>query len=186
MKKLIIIIPLIMLISGCIVIEERYRTPGPRVAPVEYYDYYPSYYSSYYGYYPYPNFYWMGTSWWNPFWYYGFYNYYYGWYSPSYGRYYHYYPRRYYRGSDTITKGQLRDPNKTRVSGRNIRTVDRKSASSLSRGKSKTSIRGRVSRVRPSRVRSIKSTRRSSVSRTRSSVSRTRSSGSKSSVKKKK
>jgi len=185
MKKLIIIIPLIMLISGCVVIEERYRMSGPRVETVRYYDYYPSY--SHYGFYRDPFYYWMGMSWWNPFWYYGFYNYYYGWYYPHYGSYYYgYYPSRYSRGRDVITKGQLKDPNKTGVSERNIRTIDRKSASRVVKSTSKRSPRtrvigskrisrtrttGRVSRVSSSRGRSIRSTRSSSATRSRSSGS---------------
>ena len=190
MKKLIIIIPLIMLISGCVVIEERYRTPGPRVVVESgrYYDYYPSHY---YGFYADPFYYWMGASWWNPFWYYGFYNYYYGWYYPHYGSYYYYYPSRYYvRGSDVITKDQLKDPSKAGMSGRKIRYTERKSISSLSRGSSTrvigsrrrssgTRITGKVSRSGSSRGRSIGSTRSSSGSRSRSS-------GSTSKVKKKK
>ncbi|MFW6140357.1 MAG: hypothetical protein ACOC5S_03275, partial [Acidobacteriota bacterium] len=141
MKKLIIIIPLIMLISGCIVIEERYRTPGPRVETVRYYDYYPSYY---YGFYGDPYYYWIGTSWWNPFWYYGFYNYYYGWYYPHYSAYYHYYPRQYVRGSDSITKNQLQDPNKTGISERKIKYTDRQSVSRLSKSSSKGTTSTRI------------------------------------------
>lgn len=185
MKKLIIIIPLIILISGCIVIDERYRTPGPRVVVESgnYYDYYPSYY--YGGFYGDPFYYWMGAGWWNPFWYYGFYNYYYGWYYPRFGSYYYYYPSRYYvRGSDVITKDQLQDPNKTRTSGRKIRYTERTSVSRLSKGSSQRStgkrvigrssgrrITGTVSRSGSSGARSIRSTGSSSGSRSRSSGS---------------
>ena len=77
MKKFVIILPLVMLIAGCVVIDERYTGPRVKVEPDErdaYYEYYPSYYGSYSGYYD-PFYYpysWIGLSWWNPFWYYGF------------------------------------------------------------------------------------------------------------------
>lgn len=182
MKKLMIIIPLIILISGCIVIEERYRTPGPRVRTVESYDYYPYYYD-YYDVFWYPSFYWMGLSWWNPFWYYSFYNYYYGWYYPYYGMYYHYYPSRYVSGRSVVTKDQLQSPRTAADSGRKILYVDRKAVSSLSKGSrrissTKSTSTSRVSRVSSSRVRSVRSTGSSSVSRT-SSRSSSRSTGKK-------
>ena len=199
MKKLIIIIPLIILISGCVVIGEKYRMPGPRVVTVDHYDYYPSYYDWNYGYYySYPYWGWTGFGWWNPFWYYGFYNFYYGWYYPYYGSYYYYYPSRYYGGKSVVTKNQLRDPNKSgsNVSGRKIRYIDRGSVSGLTRvtsqGKSSRISSVRSSRVRStrsgsvSRIRSSGSSGRSSVSRTRSTGTRVRSSGSRSSGRRKK
>ncbi|MBD3414708.1 MAG: hypothetical protein GF421_09800 [Candidatus Aminicenantes bacterium] len=193
MKKLFIIIPLIIVfLSGCIVIEERYRAPGPRVRTVDYYDYSPAYYG-YYDYYWYPSYYWMGMSWWNPFWYYGFYNYYYGWYYPYYSSYYYYpgstYPSRYTRGKSVVTKDGLKNPRKTGVSTRRIRSVDRKAVSrsktrptrvrSIRKGsRIRSSGSSRVSRVRSSGTRTVRSTR--------SSATRSRSSGSSSRTKKKK
>lgn len=126
MKKIIIILPLIMLIAGCMVIEERYRVRGVQVDPdyVDYYEYTPVhdyYYTPFFGFSPY----WIGLGWWNPFYHYGFYDYYFGYYYP-----YHYgysggwyYPGTTYRyGESRITKDQLRQPRTRGTTSRVTRT----------------------------------------------------------------
>jgi hypothetical protein len=180
MKKIIIIIPLIMLIAGCMVIEERYRVGGARVDPgyVDYYEYtpvYDYYYTPFFGFSPY----WIGLGWWNPFYHYGFYDYYFGYYYPSYYGYYGgwYYPGTTYRyGKSRITKDQLSQPRAGGSTSRVIRT--------RISGKTGTT-KGTVSRTR------ITSSGTSRVSTSRGTVSRgtatrtTRSSSSGTKVKKK-
>ena len=181
MKKIIIILPLVMLIAGCMVIEERYRVRGVNVDPgyVDYYEYSPVhdyYYTPFFGFSPY----WIGLGWWNPFYHYGFYDYYFGYYYPYHYGYYGgwYYPGTTYRyGRSRITKDQLQQP---RVRGTSTRVT--RTRISGSSGKTGTT-RGTVSRTR------IKKSGTSSVTRSRGSttrVTRGTSSGSGTKVKKKK
>ncbi len=183
MKKLLLILSLAIIITvfflGCTTIDKRYT--GKRIQtepaehpgdyymdPYDYYGYYGPYYSSHYD-----PFLWVGFSFWNPFWhygylsswYYGYYSpYYYGYYSPYYWRYYRtywgnqYYPSsRYYK--TYITKRQLRGRSTYRSS-----PVIRK-GTSVRRG-STTGIRSRsgVTSTRSSGIRTRKSSSRTSVS----------------------
>lgn len=178
MKKLLIILPLIVIIAGCVVIDERYAGPRVRVEPDDYYydyspgyydDYYPSGYSYYSPYSIYPNS-WFGLGMWNPFYYYGLYSSYWGGYGGYYGGYYgSYYPSRY--GRIGVTRRQLKDWRKYGgTTGRKIRV------SSGTRGRS--SGRSTVSRSSGTRTRSI-SSRGSSGTRVRSTSSSRGSSGTK-------
>ncbi|MFO7867092.1 MAG: hypothetical protein R6V02_09815 [Candidatus Aminicenantes bacterium] len=156
MKKFIIIVPLIMLVAGCTVIDERYRVRGVQVDPVDYYEYTPSYdayYTPFFGFSPY----WIGLGWWNPFWHYGFYDYYFGYYYPSYYGYYGYwrYPDRSIRyGKSRITKDQLSQPRTggtaTRVTRTRITGETGTSSGTVSRTRIKKSgtSSGTVSRTR--------------------------------------
>jgi len=163
MKKLLIILPLIALIAGCVVIDERYSGPRVRIEPDDsYYDYSPGYYNDYYPYYsnygpysfsPYS---WFGLSMWNPFYYYGLYNSYWGYYGGYYGG---YYPSRY--GRSVVTRRQLKDWRKYGgTSGRKIRASS--GTSGRSSGSSTSVSRGTVSRSSGTRVRSTSSSRGSS------------------------
>jgi hypothetical protein len=171
MKKLVLIFSVIFLVSSCTTIDEMYTGEGIKVKPEKHkesYDdspYYSSYIPSYYS----PIF-WGGFSlgfpyfFWNPYSYYGFYDYYYGYY----GGYYRGYPI-YYRsrvGRSVITKKQLKKrtssrvttgnvygtTGKTKSTGRIRSTVKKSGSSTRSRGTSSGSVsRGTVSRGTVSR-----------------------------------
>jgi hypothetical protein len=182
MKKMIIIVPLILLISGCMVIEERYRVRSVQVDPgyVDYYEYtpaYDSYYTPFFG----NSSYWIGLGWWNPFYHYGFYDYYFGYYYPNYYGYYGgwYYPGTTYRyGKSRITKDQLRSP---RTRG----TTSRVSRTRVSSGKTGTT-RGTVSRTRIKKSRGSVTRSRGTSTRSRGTTTRTTRGSSGTKVKKKK
>ena len=136
MKKILIILILVFFAVSCATIDQRYTEKRIKVSPQEQeYEEYSSAGASpyYYGYgyspYYYSPFYWVGFYWWSPylfwdpFFYYGFYNFYYGYYPGYYGRYYGgYYPgywgTRYGRSviwKKQLKKGTLRTIPKSRV-----------------------------------------------------------------------
>lgn len=118
MKKVLIILVLALFAISCATIDERYTGKRIKVAPQEYEEYSSAAPSSYYygfGFTPYyySPFYWVGFYWWNPylfwdpFFYYGFYDFYYGYYPGYYWGYYYpgYWGTRY--GRSVIWKKQL-------------------------------------------------------------------------------
>ncbi|MFC2156400.1 hypothetical protein ACFLT9_01055 [Acidobacteriota bacterium] len=156
MKKagLILILSLIFIVTSCTTIEPQFTDKRPTIQPSDdYYDYDydsgPSYRYDYdYGYYGsyYPYFHtmpsiWFGLNWWNPFWYYGFYDYYY-WYHPR-GYMWGYNPTYVTRnGRPVVRKSGLQKPT-TRTIPRG--TVRGRSITS-SKGTSGTKSRGTVSK----------------------------------------
>jgi hypothetical protein len=171
MKKLVLIFSVIFLISSCTTIDELYTGEGIRVIPEkqeESYDDSPYY--SYYRPHSYSPIFWGGFSlgfpyfFWNPYSYYGFYDYYYGYYGGYYRGYPIYYRSRY--GRTVITKKQLKKRTSSRVTTGNVygtvgktkstgkikSTIKRSSSSIRSRGISSGRVsRGTVSRGTVSR-----------------------------------
>ncbi len=140
MKKILIILVLVFFAVSCATISERYTEKRIQVTPQEYEEYAsagPSSYYYSYGYSPYyySPFYWVGFYWWNPysfwdpFFYYGFYDFYYGYYPGYYRGYYgSYYPgywgTRY--GRSVIWKKQLKKGTLRTIPRSTIRKTSRK------------------------------------------------------------
>jgi hypothetical protein len=189
MKKLLLILSLAVVITvfflGCTTIDKHYVGKRIQTEPAEHpgsyyidpYDYAGYYYSPYYSSY-YDPFFWVGCSFWNPFWHYGYLNsWYYGYYSPYYYGYY----SPYYWGYYSPYWGSNYYP-----SSRSYRSyITKRQLSGRSTYRSSPTIR-RGTTVRKGYTTSIRS--RSSVSPTRSSGIRTRtsSSSSRTSVRKRK
>lgn len=188
MKKLAMILSLVMIgtifLSNCATIETRYTSKRIPVDPAEYeyrdyadrgyyygYDYEP-YYTSYFS----PSI-WMGFSFWNPFWYYGFLGSTY-YYSPYY---WGYYPYSYYwgRGYYPPYWGSGYYPYRS-----TYRMVLQKNQLSRGRSSSSPGIRTQSSGKRSGSATSIKS-RSLTPSKTRTTSTRTRT-PSRTTVKKKK
>lgn len=187
MKKLLLILTLAIVMAvfflGCTTIDKHYTGKRIQTEPAEdpggyYMDpydypgyYYEPYYSSYYD-----PFLWVGYSFWNPFWHYGYlWNWYYGYYSPYYYGYY----SPYYWGYSRSYWGSNYYP-----SGRYYRSYISKRQLSRRSAYRPSSITRRGATVRKGYTTSIRS--RSSVPSSRSSGIRTRTSSSRTSVRRKK
>lgn len=169
MKKLLIVLALIALVSSCTVIDPQFTGKRIRVEPEEthgysphYSPYYGSYYDSYYS--PYMWSGWYG--WWSPYWLYGYYNYY-GPYNPYFWSWYNY---GYGRASVYISPGK-RAITKRQLSKGTVRNVHR---GRVIKGSSRTTrssgTRGTISRSGSSRATSSRAgSSRSSGSRGSSS-----------------
>ena len=149
MKKagFVLILSLIFIVTSCTSIDPQITDKRPRIQPADdyyeggsYYDYGYGYYGSYYPYFHTMPSIWFGLNWWNPFWYYGFYDYYY-WYHPR-GYMWGYSPVYVTRtGRPVVRKSGLQKPT--------IRSIPRgtvKGRSISSRGKSGTPSRGTISK----------------------------------------
>ncbi len=160
MKKVLIIVVLALFAISCATINERYTEKRIRVAPQEYEEYSveaPSSYSYYYGFgfmpYYYSPFYWVGFYCWNPylfwdpFYYYGFYDIYYGYYPGYYRGYYYpgYWGTRY--GHSVIWKKQLQKGT--------LRTIPR---STVKKSLRRVGSTGRIRTMVPRTGISVKST----------------------------
>jgi hypothetical protein len=180
MKKLIFLVPIIILIVGCTSIEKMYTGKRIAVEPeyydedpgYEYYEPYPYYYSPYFSAGFFSPYSWMGLGWWNPFYYYGMYGWYSGYYNPYYWGYFGY--PYYSRGGSIINKRQLRKGTTTRT-GRTVRVP---SVTKGRSGGSRTSgIRSGTTRSRSGGTRSGTVRKGTRSSGTRSGTVRSGSSG---------
>lgn len=187
MKKLALIIALVFVIAvfffGCTTIDKHYTGKRIQTEPVNHPDdyymdaynypsyYYGPYYTSYYD-----PFLWVGFSFWNPYWHYGYlWNWYYGYYSPYYYGYY----SPYYWGYYSPYGGSNYYP-----SGRYYRSyISKRQLSRRGTYRTSPTIR-RGTTVRRSYTTSIRS--RSAVPSRRSSGIRTRTSSSRTSVRRRK